>query len=99
MSTEPALFRHKPNVVAAMQAPIRGENEAEKDFEERLRAVAKWVVNNEGEANIDRTHIRVTTFYAPAGDFVEPGGWIVQSNDGTWKVLSDTDFNADYSRI
>lgn len=99
-SDTPGLYRHRPLVVAAVQAPVRGEHEAEKDFEERLRKVVRWIFDEDGEADMTRTHLRVVTANSgPEGSRIKPGSWVVRTDAGEWWILSDENFNARYAKV
>ena len=81
--------------VKAMQMPTAKENEASKDLEERVRAIAQFIDSEGGTIfQFETNELGIT--YEGKNVTLEPGEWVVSDFKNVLHFLSHSDFRLFY---
>lgn len=93
-----AVYRSKVVEFEAVQLPTLKEihNSSEKDIEERIRLIGRWIVNNDGYVETDKTTLTILDFNGDLMSFSGPGDWIIRDLDGQFYAYQDAIFQLKY---
>lgn len=83
--------------IDVMQLPKDDSMVAEKDREEKLRAIGSWILDFNGTVRMsNRVYLIVRTL---GGEMTAmPGDWVVKHSDNTFSVWKDSDFRKQYTK-
>jgi len=92
-------FVTKAFFAEAIQVPVKKIQEADKDLEERMRAVAAFVVNNGGEVPYMSKDWLDVDLNGRGAASVSGTDWIVKNQEGDLEHLNDSEFQAKYQEV
>jgi hypothetical protein len=92
-------FVTKAFFAEAIQVPVKTFQEADKDLEERMRAVAAFVVNNGGEVSYMAKDWLDVNLDGHGAEGVAGPDWIVKNPEGKLEHLEDAKFQAKYQEV
>lgn len=85
-------------IVTSLRIPTKDDMVAEKDREEQLRTIARWVINNGGEIEFDRKGaIEILTPKGPM--LASPGDHIVRNHVGEFYPYKHEDFSTKHEFV